>query len=138
MEDLVREARQLAKTGRFTALDVQGMFTLGTEGSRIMALALMEGDLGLADFPTVLSAISDWKSAFKQFHALTVANMMVPSLAQQEPDELDSVLRNPGVEQSVSSDPSRAMLRQNILTRLQSLRTRPEPADPTGSADPTG
>jgi hypothetical protein len=123
MEDLVRQARQLARSQKFTALDVRGMFDRGTEGGRLMALALMEGDLGVADLPSVLKAITSPASPFEQFHALTVANLMVSSLTPAERDELATQLQDPAVNSAWGTDTSRSSLAKTILERLKNLGT---------------
>src|SRR5262249_46088766 len=63
MSEVVRQARRLPDTERFTLLDVTQLFNQDTEGSRIVALALMEDDVRLADFPSVLNAIQSSRSA---------------------------------------------------------------------------
>lgn len=123
MEDLVRQARQLARSQKLTTLDVRGMFDRGTEGGRLMALALMEGDAGVADLPSVLTGITSPASAFEQFHALTVANLMVSSLTPAERDELAAPLQDPAVNSAWGTDSSRSSLARTILERLQNLRT---------------
>jgi hypothetical protein len=123
MEDLVRQARQLAGSEKFTALDVKGMFDRGTEGGRLMALALMEGNVSIADLPSVLNGIRTSASPFEQFHALTVANLMVSSLTPAQRVELAAVLQDPDTNRTWSADTSRSSLAQTILERLQTLST---------------
>jgi hypothetical protein len=123
MEDLVRQARQLARSQMFTALDVKGMFDRGTEGGRLMALALMEGDPGIADLPSVLNGIKTPASPFEQFHALTVANLMVSSLNPAQRDELAAPLKDPAINSTWGSDTSRSSLAKSIVGRLENLHT---------------
>jgi hypothetical protein len=123
MEDLVRQARQLARSQKFTALDVKGMFDTGAEGGRLIALALMEGDPGLADLPSVLKGITASASPFEQFHALTVANLMVSSLKPEDRDGLAAPLQNPDINRTWGTDTSRSSLAQTIIARIQTLRT---------------
>jgi hypothetical protein len=121
MEDLVRKARQLTRTEQFTALDAGRMFASGSEGARIMALALMEGDLGLADVRAVLSAIQTPSSAFEQYHALTVANLLVSSLNTDQRAELEQILSSADTRSRWSGDTSRASLADSILGRLRAF-----------------
>jgi hypothetical protein len=121
MEDLVRQARQLTRTERFTALDVTQLFNQGTDGCRVVALALMEGDLGLADFASVLTAIRTPRSAFEQYHALTVANLLVSSLGADERTELKAALAADDVKRQWVGDTGRASLARSIDNRLGAL-----------------
>jgi hypothetical protein len=119
MEDLVREARELARSGSLTAQDVRGMFQIGREGGRIIALGLMEGALRLADFPSVLAAITSSLSAFEQYHALYVANLMVASLSADERSQLQEALQREAVRGQMGEDFSRTTLAEQILTRIE-------------------
>jgi hypothetical protein len=118
MEDLVRQGRAIAKSGEFGAQDVHSMFTLGTPGCRVMALALMEGDIHLADFSSVLQAIEDSQSAFEQYHGLIVANTMLGSLSPDERGRLKAALENPTVSSRWAQDSSRQALADTIRNRL--------------------
>jgi hypothetical protein len=116
--DLVRQGRATAKSGDLSAQDVQSMFTLGTPGRRVMALALMQGDIHLADFPSVLRAIEDSQSAFEQYHGLIVANMMLGSLSPDERRALKAALDNPRVNSRWSQDSARQSLARTVGSRL--------------------
>ena len=118
MEDLVRQGRAMAKSGEFSAQDVQSMFTLGTPGRRVMALALMEGDIHLADFSSVLQAIEGSQSAFEQYHGLIVANSMLGSLSPDERRGLKTALENPTVRSRWAQDSARQALADTIYNRL--------------------
>lgn len=122
MEDLVRRGRSLARTGHYTAQDVQGMFVLGTPGRRIMALALMEGDVRLAGFRQVLQAIVSSKSAFEQYHGLIVANMMLDSLTPDNRQQLGDALADQSVSSFWADDSDRADLADTIRRRLDGER----------------
>ena len=118
MDDLASRARELATTGGFTQEDVHRTFESGTEGRRAMALALMQGDPSLADVDIVLSAITDSRSAFEQYTALGVANLMVASLNTDQRDRLVQALENPEVRDKMASDPSRMRVADRIRQRL--------------------
>ncbi|TCC30461.1 hypothetical protein [Kribbella sindirgiensis] len=118
MEDLVRQARAMAKSGDFSPQDVQSMFALGTPGRRVMALALMRCDIHLADFASVLQAIQDSQSAFEQYQGLMVANMMLGSLSADERRALKEALDNPRVNSRWSQDSARQSLARTISGRL--------------------
>ena len=88
-----------------------------------MALALMEGDPGIADLPSVLNGIRASASPFEQFHALTVANLMVSSLNPAQRAELAAPLKDPAVNSTWGSDTSRSSLATSIVGRLENLQT---------------
>jgi hypothetical protein len=117
--DLIVQARAAARSGNYPPQDVATLFQAGTEGRRVIALGLMEGDIRLADFPCVLAAIGDSRSAFEQFHGLSVANMLVPSLAESERQALSEELSKPNVTARWAGDTSRAKLSDQIRARLE-------------------
>lgn len=121
MEDLVRQGRAMAKLGDLSAQDVQSMFALGTAGRRVMALALMEGDIHLADFPSVLQAIEESQSAFEQYHGLIVANKMLGSLSTEERERLKAVLDDPTVNVRWAQDSARLAIANTIRSRLDGM-----------------
>ncbi|MFC5177869.1 hypothetical protein [Nocardioides taihuensis] len=118
MEDVVRRTRSLAQRGRFSVQDISGLFATGTEGRRIVALALMEGNTDYADVAAVASAIRQPKSAFEQYHALYVANLLVSTLGTDERAVLRQALEDPAAIQLWSGDTSRASLHHRIMSRL--------------------
>jgi hypothetical protein len=119
MSDIVRQAGALRLTERFTPLDVTHLFNQGSEGSRIVALALMEGDTGLADFASALNAIQAARSDFEQYHALTVASLMLPLLSADNRAQLRQALESDVVRSKWETDSRRAALAATILDRLR-------------------
>jgi len=119
MDDLASRARELAATASFTQEDVHRTFESGTEGRRVMALALMQGDASLADFDIVLNAITDSRSAFEQYVALGVANLMVASLNPAQRTHLSEALESDSVRQKMAEDASRSRIASRILDRLR-------------------
>src|SRR5690606_14267217 len=67
MEGLLREAGA-RDTEILGPSDVAQIFDTGTEGSRIAALALIEADPRLATADVLVSAISESRSNFEQYH----------------------------------------------------------------------
>jgi len=119
MDDLASRARELAATASFTQEDVHRTFESGTEGRRVMALALMQGDASLADFDIVLNAVTDSRSAFEQYVALGVANLMVASLNPAQRTHLSEALESDSVRQKMAEDASRSRIASRILDRLR-------------------
>ncbi|MFI0794959.1 hypothetical protein ACH4OY_20060 [Micromonospora rubida] len=80
-EDVLIEARQLAKKTSFDAEEVARWVRQGSDGQRIAALAMMQGNAELRDFEAVLISISESRSAFEQYHALALAVEMIDGLS---------------------------------------------------------
>ncbi|WP_427892661.1 hypothetical protein ACQHIV_07130 [Kribbella sp. GL6] len=119
-QSTVRQPRRLTDTQAFAAPDVAQLFNEGTPASRMAALALMETDLRLADFPSVLNAIQSPRSTSEQYHALTVANLMATSLAADDRSRLQQALESDDVRSQWQGDTSRADLAATILATLAS------------------
>jgi hypothetical protein len=81
MEETVLRAREKAKASRAAGEPVdphavEALFSADSEGSRVTALGLMQGDPDLVDLDLVLSVIDDSRSAFEQAHALVIADQL--------------------------------------------------------------
>lgn len=98
MESLVRLTRDMAK-GHVTPDSVEQLFHSGSDGDRITALGLMQGNTDLANTEVVIDAISRSRSAFEQYHALLVAEALVA----QDPTSPDASKLRATVEQAVRS-----------------------------------
>jgi hypothetical protein len=118
LDSVVREAKDLARQTHLNPEDVR-MFQIGTEGRRVIALGLMEGDVDLADFDSVIDAIKNSLSAFEQYHGLVVASLMVPKLSGDNQRLLLEALQDPSVTSKMSDDSSRQALAARIVKRLR-------------------
>ncbi|MGZ0153370.1 hypothetical protein ACXJJ3_40335 [Kribbella sp. WER1] len=114
------QVRGLADAQAFGPPDVAKLFNEGTPASRMAALALMETDVQLADFPSVLDAIQNPRSTSEQYHALTVANLMAPTLTPNDKTRLQQTLESDDVRTQWTGDTSRTDLAATILTTLAS------------------
>ncbi|MEV7773121.1 hypothetical protein [Kitasatospora sp. NPDC086791] len=136
-EGVVAEVRSTARRSALTADQVRDLFTDGSEGRRIQALALMQGDPSLADLASVLEAIERPRSGFEQYHALLAARGLLSRLpaagAQRLRDAVAAQLVDP---RGIPYGSDRSWLAEKILSRLQV--TAFVPAQPPGSAAPTG
>ncbi|WP_371480126.1 hypothetical protein [Kitasatospora sp. NBC_00315] len=131
-EAVVAEVRSTARRSALTAEQVREMFAAGTEGRRVQALALMQGDPALADLDSVLEAIEHPRSAFEQYHALLAARGLASRLAaaawQRMRDTVSAQLVAPG---GIPYGSDRSWLAEKILARADTA-----PAD--GAAPPAG
>ncbi len=143
-ETVVAEVRSTAKRSALTADQVRALFTDGSEGRRIQALALMQGDPTLADLESVLDAILHPRSGFEQYHALLAARGLLSRLpaadAQRLRDAVTAQLVDP---QGIPYGSDRSWLAEKILSRLQAVAFVPAPAPTspgtsTSSASPAG
>lgn len=119
MEGVLREARAL-DTDALTPSQVAGRFATGTDGDRIVALALVEADPRLASGSMLVDAIGGSRSAFEQYHALVAAEKSVDGLPPADRtrvrEAVESLLAGPLGERS--SD--RRTVARRVLERLSS------------------
>ena len=118
MESTLREARALDTSQGLAASDVAQIFATGTEGNRIAALALIEGNPRLATVDVLAAAILHPRSSFEQYHALVAAETALDLLPEQDRhrlrDVVSSVLEGPLGEKSSS----RRTVARRVLERL--------------------
>ena len=119
MEGVLREARALDAQA-LSAQDVAGIFATGTEGSRIVALALIEDSPRLATTHVLVDAIIDSRSTFEQYHGLVAAEQAVDVLSPEDRrtvrEAVESVLAR-----GLGDKPSdRRTVARRLLERLSS------------------
>jgi hypothetical protein len=117
MEGVLREARAIDTDG-LAASDVAGIFSSGSDGNRMVALALIERSPGLAPADVLVDAILRSRSTFEQYHGLVAAESALDHLSDEERrrvrDAVESVLAGPLGEKS--SD--RRTVARRIVERL--------------------
>jgi hypothetical protein len=121
LEGVVAEARAAAREKRHEPAEVRQLFERGTDGERMYALGLMQEDGRLRDFAVALEAIEDSRSAFEQYYALSLAELMLPALTKDQRRELDAMLtKRPGNAAYIRPGTDRWTVTQRILSRLTS------------------
>ncbi|MFB6888132.1 hypothetical protein ACFCX4_02310 [Kitasatospora sp. NPDC056327] len=119
-ERVVAEVRSTARRSALTATQVQELFADGSEGRRIQALALMQGDPALADLPSVLEAIERPRSGFEQYHALLAARGLMSRLPAEEARRLrDAVAGRLMAADGIPYGSDRSWLAEKILSGLE-------------------
>jgi hypothetical protein len=119
LEELVVEARAATQRKAWEPLEVRQLFESGTDGNRIYALALMEADERLRDFETAMEAVEHSRSAFEQWHALYLALLMLPTLADEQRRQLESLLTDrPANAAHIKPGTDRWTITQQILGQL--------------------
>jgi hypothetical protein len=71
------QIRDMARSDFADPTSVERLFDSDTDGNRIAAIALMQGNLSLASATITIRAIERPRSSFEQYHALRVAEAMV-------------------------------------------------------------
>lgn len=105
-DTMMSRAAEIAMTSSFDAGEVRRAFRDGPPVVRAITLGLMDGDLALADAATVISAVTDSRSANEQLHGLQLASRVWHRLEpQQRRVLLDHVKGDPRI--TAHSDRSR-------------------------------
>ncbi|MER8102388.1 hypothetical protein [Kitasatospora sp. NPDC094016] len=136
---VVAEVRSTARRSALTADQVRALYADGSEGRRIQALALMQGDPSLADLPSLLDAIERPRSGFEQYHALLAARGLLSRLPGAEAQRLrDAVAGQLVLPEGIPYGSDRSWLAEKILSRLEATAFVPtQPAPPAQPTQPT-
>ena len=126
MTRIVSEAT--ASTSRADPSPCIGDLLRGSDGERIVALALLQSVPDPQHVRAVVDAIDNSHSAFEQYQALAVAIKMAPRLTTEQADLLRPVLRDKlGQPRSFGTD--RAVLARRVLALLGDASTLPSVVD---------
>jgi hypothetical protein len=120
MEGIVASARADAPTAPYDTDQVRDLFYRGNEGDRVYALGLMQGNPRLRDFGVALDGIRRSRSAFEQYHALTLAREMLPDLRDDEKKELAGALESER-RRYITPGTDRWGVAQRILSELRKV-----------------
>jgi hypothetical protein len=119
MERLVAQTRRDARKLAVGQDEARNLFFDGGDGDRIRALALMQGDPSIRDFDVALDGIADSRSAFEQYHALRLAQLMVPTLDDQQRGQLATAIERQRQEGGwITPGSDRRYLSERVLTAL--------------------
>ncbi|MEU6231617.1 hypothetical protein [Kitasatospora sp. NPDC047058] len=133
-ESVVAEVRSTARRSALTADQVRELFADGSEGRRIQALALMQGDPALADLASVVEAIEQPRSGFEQYHALLAARGLLSRLPAAEAQRLrGAVAGRLMAPDGIPYGSDRSWLAEKILSSLDTTAVPPQAALPQQS-----
>ncbi|MDF3288467.1 hypothetical protein [Streptomyces silvisoli] len=118
MEQLVSRARRLPEERPFEPTEVVRWLREGTDGERVIALAMMQASRELRNFEAVVAAIEDSHSAFEQYHAVLLAKLMVDDLNTAQLRRLAETLRSQQGHR-FQRDTDRWELSEDILRRVE-------------------
>ncbi|MFE2110305.1 hypothetical protein ACFXAF_31185 [Kitasatospora sp. NPDC059463] len=137
-ERVVAEVRSTARRSALTASRVRELFADGSEGRRVQALALMQGDPALADLASVLEAIERPRSGFEQYHALLAARGLMSRLPAEEARQLrDAVAGRLMAPDGIPYGSDRSWLAEKILSGLDTPVFLPQqPGGPEPAQQP--
>ncbi|MFI6849905.1 hypothetical protein ACIBJD_35790 [Kitasatospora sp. NPDC050467] len=134
---VVAEVRSTARRSALTSDQVRELFADGSEGRRIQALALMQGDPSLADLPSVLEAIEHPRSGFEQYNALLAARGLLARLPATDVGRLREAVSGQLVApDGIPYGSDRSWLAEKILSRLEATTVIPQQAGPADGAQP--
>ncbi|HEX4060206.1 MAG TPA: hypothetical protein VHY58_04210 [Streptosporangiaceae bacterium] len=109
---LVERAAAVASSEKFDATEVRTLFTKAAPTMRVLALGLMQGDLSLADGPTVLAAVADPRSSNEQFQGLKLAKLCWRRLSRSDRAALKYVIKT---DPDIEAGANRRQAAQEIL-----------------------
>ena len=117
---LVRRVQNLGEHGGAGSVAEQ-LFSRGTDGGRIVGLALARIDPQRQHVELALSGIGESRSAFEQFNALILATGLVPTLHPTAAEQLRSVLDAQLGKTIDRNAPSRWTQAQKLLKQLSNM-----------------
>jgi hypothetical protein len=120
MELVVARARKLADEQDFDRDEVLRWLREGSDEQRVTALAMMQAKPELRDFDLVLAAIRQSRTAFEQYHALVLADIMLDDLSADDRQRLVTVV-NGARNWRFKRDSDRWLLSERILHRVGNL-----------------
>jgi hypothetical protein len=125
LDQVVAKGRQLAAGHESNPSEVLDWLRGGNEEQRITALAMMEESPRLRNLDAVLAAVKVPRSAFEQYHALLVAQLMLVDLDAADAQRIADVVS--GMRFDRGSD--RAHVRERILVTLHRLQQTCQESD---------
>ena len=87
---LVARAAAISPRDKIDASEARTLFKNGSPMMRVLALGIMQGDPSLADGATILSAISESRSANEQYQGLKLARLSWNTLARSDRQAIKS------------------------------------------------
>jgi hypothetical protein len=117
-ERIIQEARDEGRDGSHSAEEVANLFKTGSDGERITALGMMQGNRALVDADAIVVGISDSRSAFEQAHALVLAREVWDLLPEDARDRIAAAIE---VQMRPDGYIRRSTTRHAIARDLQDL-----------------
>ncbi len=122
MSSIVAQARAVAAQARYQPMEMTDLLGQNTDGSRIIALAVVQANPDPRAFSLPLDAITHSRSAFEQYQALRAAEEMLPRLDEGQKQQLAAALRDQrsgGPGKFITPDSDRWAISSRILAALK-------------------
>jgi hypothetical protein len=119
MEEMVAAARRAGAIGKWTAPEVRAMLASDSEGDRITALGLIQGNPALLDADPVLDAIAMPRSRFEHYHALQAAFEALDEFNAEERTRLNAAVADQLAGDSLPVSSRRRALARRLLHELR-------------------
>lgn len=120
MTALVRSARRIASTLSDTKYPLDLFFNGDSAGDRIVAIGIGQGcPPDAMYFPLALDGILNAKSAFEQYHALSLADALLHTIDPNQKNQLWAALNEQRGVVIDEKDQSRWSLRSKLLKKLR-------------------
>jgi formylglycine-generating enzyme required for sulfatase activity/cellulose biosynthesis protein BcsQ len=123
---------QVLAAQRDAGIMAEKLFSRGSDGGRIVGLALARTDPQRQHIDLALSAIGQSRSAFEQYHALLLADRLLPSLHPSAAGQLQSTINEQLGKTITSNDQSRWAIAQRLLKNLGTMTdlvAQPRPSE---------
>jgi hypothetical protein len=117
MSELINRAQVSVDVSDCSALASE-QFSAGKEGARIVGLALAQASPEPQHLTLALDGIQNRRSAFEQYNALALAQLLVDKLASPERRQLATAVQNQLGSTIETSDLSRWNVSQDLLRKL--------------------
>jgi len=118
MEEIVSRARHLPEERTFDPADVLVWLREGSDGERVIALAMMQVSRELRNFEAARATIEDPHSPFEQYHAMRLVGLMIDDLDEAELRRLAETIRSQREFRRFRRDADRWLLSEDILRRV--------------------
>jgi hypothetical protein len=122
MTSLTAEARAIARTAPLATVDLRNMLETGSDGERVIALAVAQDHPSARLFDLICGAILRSRSAFEQYQALGAALEVLLLLDTDQRHRLAAVIESAlsDSERDIRDDASRRQLAEALLAELGS------------------
>ncbi len=121
MTEIIAQARAIAKQAGYGSIEVSNIFAGKSEGKRIISLAIIQALPNANYFELVIESISESRTAYEQYQALSAAEKILPLLDNEQKTKLAEVLkdqRSGAKGKYITSDSSRWALSDRILKAI--------------------
>jgi hypothetical protein len=120
MDNLVLQARRLARQSPYTTDELRQMLRDKEHaGSRVVALAIVQGTAEPAAFPEVFAIVGKAETPFEQYHALRALESLRPTLTLQQRPQVQALLASGPWRETLRNDAARVNLADRILKALR-------------------